>query len=156
MYRNIMAPLDGSELAECVLPHVEAIAKERQAVVEVVSVVEPIEIPTRGGIALSGDDLKQIELQAKHEAENYLGGVVSRLEHAGVKVKSKLIMGKAADSLSDYAQSGNFDLIIMATHGRSGISRWIRGSVADRILQSSSVPVLLVRAPGCIPPPETQ
>ena len=146
-----MVPLDGSEIAECVLSHVEAVAKSCRAPVELVRVVEPIEIPTRGGLALTSDDLKQIELQAKQEAEVYLEGIAGRLSRAGLSAKSEVIIGKAADSLIDYARSTHADLIIMATHGRSGISHWFWGSVAQRILHSSHIPVLLVRPPGCIP-----
>jgi nucleotide-binding universal stress UspA family protein len=151
MYKSITVPLDGSELAECVLPHTEAIAKLCQATVELVQVIEPIALPTRGGIALDADDLKQIRLHVERDAENYLEKISRQLNQAGIKAQSKIITGKAAESLADYIHEGNFDLIIMATHGRSGISRWIYGSVADRLLRSSSIPVLLVRPPGCVP-----
>ena len=151
MYRKIMVPLDGSKLAECVLPHVEAIAQLSKVSVQLVHVIEPLELPTRGGIALSIDDLKQIELHTKNDAESYLRGIVERLKLAGIKAHSKLLTGKAADSLVDYVHKSNFDLLIMATHGRSGISRWIWGSVAEKILHSSSIPVLLVRSLECIP-----
>ncbi len=60
-------------------------------------------------------------------------------------------MGGVAEGIADYATKNDADLIIMATHGRSGISRWVLGSVADRVLRSSCVPVLMVRAPGCEP-----
>jgi len=146
MYRKILVPLDGSKLAECVLSHTEIIAKLSKASVELVHVIEPIELPTRGGIALSVDDLKQIELHTKNDAESYLREIVERLKLAGIKAHSKLLIGKAADSLIDYIHNSNFDLVIMATHGRSGISRWIWGSVAEKILHSSSIPVLLVRS----------
>ena len=151
MYRRIMVPLDGSELAECVLPHIEAIAQLSKASVELVHVIEPLELPTRGGIALSIDDLKQIEAHSKNDAERYLNEIIKRLKNVSIKARSKVLIGKAADSLIDYIHESNFDLIIMATHGRSGISRWIWGSVAERILHSSSIPVLIIRPPECIP-----
>jgi len=156
MYRRILVPLDGSELAECVLPHIEAIAQLSKASVQLVHVIEPLELPTRGGIALSIDDLKQIESHSKNDAESYLREIVERLKLAGIKAHSKLLTGKAADRLVDYIHESNFDLLIMATHGRSGISRWIWGSVADKILHSSSIPVLLVRPPECIPGSKTR
>jgi nucleotide-binding universal stress UspA family protein len=156
MYRRIMVPLDGSKLAECVLPHVKAIAKLSKASVELVQVIEPVELPTRGGIALSIDDIKQIESHSKRDAESYLREVVSRLKKDGIKAHLKLLFGKVADSLVDYIQQRNFDIVIMATHGRSGISRWIWGSVAEKILHSSSIPVLIIRPPGCIPASKTR
>jgi nucleotide-binding universal stress UspA family protein len=149
VYRKIMVPLDGSKMAECVIPHVETVAKLGNASVELVHVIEQVELPTRGGIALSVDDLKQIEEHSKQQAETYLLEVARRLKIAGIKSHSKLLTGKAADSLVDYIQGNEFDLIIMATHGRSGISRWFWGSVADKILYSSKTPVLLVRPPEC-------
>ena len=56
-----------------------------------------------------------------------------------------------ADSLADYAVNTDVDLIVIASHGRSGVSRWVMGSVAEKMVRSSSVPVLMVRAPGCEP-----
>jgi nucleotide-binding universal stress UspA family protein len=151
MYRRIMVPLDGSKLAECVLPHAQEIAKLSKASIELVQVIEPVELPTRGGLALSVDDIRQIESHSKKDADKYLRELVGRLKNAGIRARSKVLIGKAADSLIDYTHESNFDLIIMATHGRSGISRWIWGSVAERILHSSSIPVLIIRPPECIP-----
>ena len=59
-------------------------------------------------------------------------------------------MGKAAESLTEYTEKNGVDLIIMATHGRSGVSRWVWGSIADKVMRSSCVPVLLIRARGCV------
>ena len=153
MYQKIMVPLDGSELAECVLPHAEAIAKGCNARnVIFVRVAEPIDIRGGLGYAFSDEDRKRINTEHKDAAEKYLDQLVSRISYDGVNVQSEIITGKAAaDSIADYATKNEVDLIIIATHGRSGISRWVWGSVADRILRSSCVPVLMVRAPGCVP-----
>jgi nucleotide-binding universal stress UspA family protein len=150
-----MVPLDGSKLAECVLPHIEAIAKLSKASIELVHVVEPLELPTRGGIALSVDDLRQIVAHSKKDAESYLREIVERLKLVGIKANWKLLTGKAADKLIAHLNKSNFDLVIMATHGRSGISRWIWGSVAEKILHSSSVPILLVRSLERVPGSKT-
>lgn len=148
MYQRIMVPMDGSELAERVLPHVETIAASSNATVELVRVIEPFELPTRGGIAISEDDIKQIEQHMESEAQTYLARIEDTLKGKGVKAESTVIRGKVAESLVDYARSSNADLIIMATHGRSGISRWAWGSVADRILHASHIPVLMVQSTG--------
>jgi nucleotide-binding universal stress UspA family protein len=63
----------------------------------------------------------------------------------------EVLEGKVAETLADWVEKNNVDLIIIASHGRSGISRWMMGSVADRILHSVCAPVLMIRAPGCIP-----
>ena len=85
------------------------------------------------------------------EAQGYLDGLLSRIRCDGAELQSEVISGKPAESIAEYAENNGVDLIIVATHGRSGMSRWVLGSVADRVLRSSCVPVLMVRAPGCIP-----
>lgn len=153
MYQKIMVPLDGSELAECVLPHVEAIAKGcgvRDIIF--VRVAEPVRLPaTDEGYGFSAEEVKRIESRSRAVVENYLNQLMNRVKYDGINVQSKvLIGGRAADVIADYANKGKVDLIIIATHGRSGVSRWVWGSVADRVLRSACVPVLMVRAPGCV------
>jgi len=150
MYRKVLVPLDGSELAECVLPHVEALAKGG-VVKEIVLVraVEPFHL--RGGEAhFTEEQRDKIDSVARSDAKDYLDRVAGRAK-LGVTVHTEVLYGKVADSLVDYARNRNIDLIIIATHGRSGISRMVRGSIADHILSSACVPVLMVRAPGCVP-----
>lgn len=153
MYQKIMVPLDGSELAECVLPHVEAIAKGcgvRDIIF--VRVAEPVRLPaTDEGYGFSAEEVKRIESRSRAVVENYLNQLMNRVKYDGINVQSEvLIGGRAADVIADYANKGKVDLIIIATHGRSGVSRWVWGSVADRVLRSACVPVLMVRAPGCV------
>ena len=149
MYQKIMVPLDGSQVAECVIPHIETIAGKPGTAVELVTVVEPLVIPTRGQIALSDDDIKQIDAEARQEAHKYLDQVAARLKQAGVNARVVLLTGKAADSLVRYANNNDVDLIIMATHGRSGISKIFWGSVAEKILRATAIPVLLIKTAGC-------
>ncbi len=160
MYQKIMAPLDGSELAECVLPHVESVAKGCGAPnVIFVRVVEPVQLPVGtqsdgGGVFTEADaERGRMAEDSRREsaAKDYLDQLVSRTKYDGVNLRTDVIVGKVAESLAEYAEKNGVDLIIIATHGRSGISRWAWGSVADRVLRSSCVPVLMVRAPGCIP-----
>ncbi|MDO8568764.1 MAG: universal stress protein [Dehalococcoidales bacterium] len=153
MYNKILVPLDGSELAECVLPHVETIAKGcGVATVTFLRVVEPFYMPAGGeGYTVSEKQIAQIEAEGKKEAKEYLGQLLRRLEYSTAKVKTEVIKGHAAESIADYATKNQFDLVVIATHGRSGVSRWVWGSVADRILRSVCIPVLMVRAPGCMP-----
>ncbi len=152
MYRKILVPLDGSELAECVLPHVESIARGCGVRnVLFLRVIEPFHMP--GGEdagAFTEEDIKRINSENTVAAGNYLSQLVSRTKYDGVTVQSEVIMGRAAESIADYATKNEVDLITIATHGRSGVSRWVWGSVADRVLRSACVPVLMVRAPGCV------
>ncbi|MEW6672181.1 MAG: universal stress protein [Thermodesulfobacteriota bacterium] len=156
MYQKIMVPLDGSELAECVLPHVETFISGCQVSSLVfVRVIESTPVTYRGTYVTSKEDLEKIEINTKkieeHRKSNaveYLERVVSQLKREGVKCQTEVLSGKVAESLVDYVEANGVDLIIIATHGRSGVSRWVRGSIADRILRASRVPVLMVRAPG--------
>ncbi len=151
MYKHIMVPLDGSALAECVLPHVDALAKVCLVEnVTFVRVLKPIQFIAED-VTLPDKEWKRLYAEERAESENYLKQLVSRLKYDKVNVKWQVLEGQVADNLVDYAVKNNVDLIIIATHGRSGISRWVWGSVADRILRSACVPVLMVRAPGCVP-----
>jgi len=155
MYKKIVVPLDGSELAECVLPHVETIAKGCE-LPEVVflQVVEHAPIPHTYRYTTEDERQKfmaEDTAETRKAAKAYLEEIMKSINHTGVKPRTEVAVGKPADIIADYATNEGVDLIVIATHGRSGISRWAFGSVADRILRSSCVPVLMVRAPGCAP-----
>jgi nucleotide-binding universal stress UspA family protein len=156
MYSKIMVPLDGSPLAECVLPHVAAIASSVHAkVVVLVRVVNPIRlpasVPATGDFGFREKDRLQLEEHRQTTAANYLQQQADGLDLENVHISQAIIEGKVADSLADYSVNHEVDLIVMASHGRSGVSRWVMGSVAEKMVRSACVPVLLVRAPGCEP-----
>jgi len=162
MYQKIMVPLDGSQLAECVLPHVEAFIQGcRVDTLIFVRVIDPASPRLLGTpTATSNVDYehvleytKKVAEERKSSAAEYLQTVLGRLKPNGVELQKEVLVGKVADCLVDFAAASDIDLIIIATHGRSGVSRWVRGSVADRILRASSVPVLMVRAPGTMSTP---
>jgi nucleotide-binding universal stress UspA family protein len=160
LYNKILVPLDGSELAECVFPHVESIAKGcGVSNVVFVRVVEPSYLPAATGVAWGGmfteadaaKVRKDEDKRNKTAAKQYLNDIIKRSKYDGATLKAEVIVGKPADSIAEYAEKKGVDLIVIATHGRSGISRWAYGSVADKVLRSACVPVLMVRAPGCMP-----
>lgn len=149
MYTKIMVPLDGSELAECVLPHVKAIAKGCEVEeLFLVRVVEPERVYSVADSAIDPNIAAACESERKKIAEDYLNKIVNRLAEAGLTCKVITLVGRVAERLVNYCVMSNVDLIIIATHGRSGITRWVRGSVADKILRSSRIPVMMVRSPG--------
>jgi nucleotide-binding universal stress UspA family protein len=151
MYQKILVPLDGSVLAECVLPHVEVLARGCQAKsVVFIRVVESFHQPT-GDYVMDPDQVKKIEAEHKQAAEEYLQKISAKVSLAGATVKAETPYGMPAEIIADYATKNQADLVVIATHGRSGVSKWVWGSVADRILRSACVPVLMVRAPGCVP-----
>lgn len=154
MYRKIMVPLDGSQLAECVLPHIKTIAGGSDSPeIMLVQAVEPIAIPYGREMTkvASVEQLKEFEAHNEAEAKKYLKEIAARLGKSGANVKAHVIYGKAADALTDFAARNGVDLVVIASHGRSGISRWVWGSVADRLLHSVKAPILIIRAPGCVP-----
>jgi len=143
MYNKILVPLDGSKTAECALEHVLAVAKGcRVLEIYILLVVEPV-LP---GFYVT--DEKAYEMLESWGKE-YLTGVQNSLVNEGLNAKTVIVKGKAADSIIDYAQKNGIDLIIMSTHGRSGPSRWAFGSVADRVIRSAVVPVLIAVPKGC-------
>jgi nucleotide-binding universal stress UspA family protein len=152
MYKKILVPLDGSELAECVLPHVESIARKCGAQeVVFLRVAEPFHQLCSYDGCVSQETIDSIDADNKAAAEKYLSQLIKRTRYDGVSVRSEVITGIPGESIADYATKNSIDLIAVATHGRSGISRWTWGSVADQVLRSACVAVLMVRAPGCVP-----
>ena len=155
MYKKIMVPLDGSELAECVLPHVDGFLKGSQAkTIIFVTVIEPT--PARYSEMGSDIDPHVFEIMQKNTkmvddgrisyATKYLNQLINQVKRDGIKFKVDVLVGQVADRLVDYVDANKIDLVLIATHGRSGINRWVRGSVADKVLRSSHAPVLMVRA----------
>jgi len=152
--KSIIVPLDGSELAESVLPHVEELAKQRgseAAEVVLLRVVEPPSIPTYYGPEISGvslnwgDYIQQETVRRKQSSIDYLAGIEKRFKDKNVKVSTEIIEGKANDEIVDYANKHPHGLIVMATHGRSGLSRLVYGSVAANLLQGVGNPILMVK-----------
>ena len=84
-------------------------------------------------------------------SEEYLKRIADGINIPGANFSCEVLEGKPADMLADYATQNEVDLILIASHGRSGVSRWVLGSVADRIVRNSCVPVMMVRAPGWEP-----
>lgn len=153
MYEKIMVPLDGSKLAECVLPHTESIAGGCQVKqVVFIRVVEPFYIPEHVYVpVVTPVDPEEVNAQNRTKAQEYLDHIACSCKLSGASARAVVLLGKTANKLIDYAAKNKIDLIIIATHGRSGVSRWVWGSIAEKILRSTCIPVFMVRAPGCIP-----
>ncbi len=145
MYKKILAPLDGSEVAECTLAHTKAIAKGcKVPKVVLLRVIEPL---STGG-AEEGEIWSRDEEAFQATVKDYLSGVADSLKKEGISVETTVVSGKAADEILDYAKNNQVDLVVMCTHGKSGISRWFLGSVSERVAHHSPVPLLLIAPPG--------
>lgn len=92
---------------------------------------------------------REVEERGRSWAEDYLTKMANRLKKEGVATHTVVVTGWPADKILDYTDQNQVDLIIMSTHGRSGATRWVFGSVADRVLRHARVPVLMVSPAGC-------
>ena len=144
-YKNILVPLDTSELAELALEDALSMARLCQADLTLLHVIAPIDkvFATDLGYTVYID---QQWGDQKQQALDYLDNVCQRLDCNTLTVNRVVETGAPAETIIDYAKRNPIDLIVMATHGRSGLQRWVYGSVADKVLRGAHVPVLLVRA----------
>jgi nucleotide-binding universal stress UspA family protein len=152
MYEKILAPLDGSELSECSLQHIKAVAIGCQVPeVILIRVTEPVSSLVYSGYPemIDGNLISRLEEQSRDQAKNYIEKIAVRLKREGINVKTTVVSGSPADEILDYVKNNKIDLIIMSTHGKSGISRFAFGSVAEKVLRHSTVPVLVISAAGC-------
>ena len=144
--RTIFVPLDGSALAEKVLPTVIGLAKPLKLEVQLVRAYTPAAetyIIADGVIAQSTAQFNQ---NLKAEVETYLEGKVQALRAEGAEnVSAAAVLGDAASEIIDFARRTENNLVAMSTHGRSGVGRWLLGSVAEKVVQHSQDPVLLIR-----------
>ncbi len=155
---TLVVPLDGSPLAEQVLPHVQALAQQAGNAspnVVLVRICEPPGVPVvawpQGSInypidygALMNESLES----CRTSATQYLAGIENKLKLTGLRVRSEPLLEitlDPAEAIVEYASKVPDSLVVMATHGRSGAGRWVYGSVAHKVLIGSSRPILLVR-----------
>ena len=132
MFDHILIPLDGSLLAECVLPHIVAFAHTANARVTLLHVLD--QEPTYG--SMKGVDPVDWAFR-KAEAEAYQQGISDRLRKAGLETSAAIIEGRAADGIINYAHDHKVDLIALSSHGRSGLSGWNISSVVQKVLYRS-------------------
>ena len=151
-YNKILVPVDGSEIAECVLPHIETLAAKQLAeTIIFLRIVEETKIPSVGGSsAVPTETWMKMERENQEEAIDYLEDLKNRLDIKGVELKFvTLPPASASEMIAKYANDEDVDLIVMATHGRSGISKLVWGSVTDHVLKHVSKPIMIIRASGC-------
>lgn len=145
MYRHILVPLDGSALAEQVLPHVHALAaNEGTTKITLLRAVPPIfttSVDYSGMLATTTEAITQME----QEALDYLQHVAKQFQSEGYEVHTEISALPPAEAIIEYAENHNVDLIVIATHGRSGLSRWVFGSVTQKVVQVAPTPVLVIR-----------
>jgi nucleotide-binding universal stress UspA family protein len=141
MYKKILVPLDGSPVAEAVLPHAEALAKTENA--ELIILRVPI-IPVSEYIALDPVVASAVREDIREEAANYVNKTVDTLKKDNIKVTGLTKEGSVPDVILEVAEETHADMIAMSTHGLTGVKRWLMGSVADKIVHHTHIPVMLI------------
>jgi nucleotide-binding universal stress UspA family protein len=147
MFTKMLIPLDGSPVAEKVLPYARAIAGPLKIPVELLAAVDIGEM----GAQLTPGKAKFLDTMvgdAERSSRNYLNSVAAKA--AGVQITSRVVKGRAADVIIEQAAADKNTLIAMATHGRSGLNRWMLGSVTEKVLRGCENPLLIVRASDAI------
>jgi len=152
MYRTILVPLDTSERAERILPHVEALSVNETSKVLLLHVIEPSALTP--SFAVSQPGAAQItpqgyveEIEAmRREVKEYLSRIQVMLKSKGLDTEVAIEIGPAAERIVHVAEDRGADLIALASHGRTGLSRVFFGSVAAAVLNRSEAPLLLVRS----------
>lgn len=147
--RNLLVPLDGSELAEAMIPLALELARDSGAALHFVRVVEPFWSGQYVGYApeavyLSTEQIAELENESRAEARTYLDGIANRLRDDSVRVVWEVRSGKAAEEIVRASQTTDSDLVLMSSHGRGGIRRWAFGSVTNEVLHRGIVPVLVM------------
>lgn len=146
MYNHLLVPLDGSEFAEKALPQAIELAQKFGSNVTLLTIVPPPHLAAGGFIPDSAELYQRLRDAACQEAVTYLETQQRRLQEAEINVEIKTIEGEpVAECILDAAEESDVDTIIMCTHGRSGLQRWVFGSVAEKVLRAAHLPVVLVR-----------
>jgi nucleotide-binding universal stress UspA family protein len=145
--QKILVTLDGSRFAEAIIPYVESLAKAMSSEVVLARVIEPVRLPHLAAYREREKYEQEYMAKLEREAKRYLSRKKSPLGARGIKLNLVLRQGKPAETIIQYAEDKSVNLIALTTHGFSGITKWAYGSVASRIIEGSSKPVLLVRPP---------
>jgi len=156
-FNRILLPLDGSPFSESTLPYAVGLAKNTKKEVLLLHICEPPIVPSYGSRPINPTWKKhRDDMWAEMEglATSYLKKTMAALKKKGIKVKSRVIKAQGAEvtkTIMQISKEEHIDLIIIATRGRSGASSWVYGSIANRIVDEFSQPILLIRPETSIP-----
>lgn len=147
MYRKIIVPLDGSNLAAQALVHARELAQRLAVPIHLVRVVDAYVLNRIGatGLAFDSSAVTELVVEEEQDATAFMDQQVAALKGEGLDVTGAVVHGPVASSIVASAEPN--DLIVMASHGRTGVRRWFFGSVAEEVLRQATVPVLLLRDP---------
>ena len=141
MFDSILVPLDGSQLAECVLPHAAAFARSFDAEITLLRIMEK----NQTGVSAQLFDLLNWQIQ-KTKASLYLEEIKGRFIESNIRVRAIVMEGLVTEGITEYAQTEGMKLIILSSHGRHGLTHWGISSITQKIILSAPTSVLIVRA----------
>ncbi|MFC2030246.1 universal stress protein [Chloroflexota bacterium] len=142
-FERILVPLDGSEFAEEAVEPALAIARAMESELVLFRVAQPI--PRTRALAEMPDVYNDVVAAAQWDAEDYLEGLSARLDYDKMVMELRSADEGIARQILDYAHDANVDLIVMSSHGRSGVDRWVHGSVTEKVLRSCGCNTLIIR-----------
>ena len=156
MFKRLLVPLDGSRLGSRALTYASEVAHHFGAEVVLIQVVKPATpVATTTGMTpgIASPSTAELTVQVALEedkrntahAKRYLSGKVREIRSRDIKASYQVVVGDPAQSIMDFAQKEHIDLVVMSTHGKSGLKRAIMGSVADAVIRESGKPVLVIR-----------
>ncbi len=155
MFHHILVPLDGSGFAEASLAYALALAKQFNGKITLLRIVPHPQVVLSEYTYESADLFLELRAGALVEAEAYLKAQQNALRQQGYDVYYRVVEGEnVAEWILGVADGGDVDAIVMSTHGRSGIQRWVFGSVAEKVMRHARIPVLLIRPDGMESAPE--
>ncbi len=142
-YKKILVPMDGSETSEAILPEIEKLASVFGSIISLLHVVPIAVFP---GTMEPVVPYQTITEALTREGEGYLRMIEKRLKDKGFTVESHLQKGNEAELILEHCDRKDINLVAMSTHGRSGVSRWLLGSVAEKVIRHATKPILLIRS----------
>jgi nucleotide-binding universal stress UspA family protein len=141
--RKILAPTDFSDHSCYALAYARTFANRWDAELHLLNVIEPTVFPTEAGLTPMG--MINLDTELSQAAERAMNELLKREEVQGARTVTSIMHGRASSAIIDYAQANGIDLIVIATHGRTGLEHFIFGSTAERVVRESPCPVLTVR-----------
>ncbi|AUG48511.1 universal stress protein UspA [Haloarcula taiwanensis] len=140
MYNDILFPTDGSDGADEALAHALELAETHDSTIHVLSVVDSTYLGSAAAEATTIESLQE-------QTEQVIDETVDNIADHGVPVVAEHRMGDPYEEIIDYAETADIDMIVMGTHGRSGLDRFLLGSVTEKVVRTADAPVLTVRLP---------
>ena len=147
---KILVPLDGSKVAERIVPHAEELARGMGAEMILFQAYQTFlgVISGEAMVTMSAEEIREVNHHREEDAKAYLRTIAGTLRETGLSVTEVIVPGDPAEAILSYSESNAVDIITMSTHGLSGIKRWVFGSVTDKVLHAGDMPVLVARVAG--------